>query len=149
MISPFTALKDKHVEPSKKTSFGAGGTGNKNKKQPKNLTCKSCAQIIWRTGLSIPAASVEIEWSRHWDPSSSHRAWLLRHFLARKVQNKPLTLVDGRGEEAGLEDWSEAEWVSVPRVRKGIFGFHFYGVIVKNKRASTTHFFEWCEQTWF
>lgn len=27
----------------------------------------------------------------------------------------------------------EAEWVSVPRVRKDIFGFHFYGVIVKNE----------------
>ena len=120
----------------------------KTNKQPKNLTCKSCAQIIWRIGLSVPAASVQTGWSRHRDPSSSLRAWLLRHFLARKVLNKPLTLVDGRGEEAGLEDWLEAEWVSVPRVRKDIFGFHFYGVIVKNKRrTSTTRFFEWCEQT--
>ena len=122
----------------------------KKKKQPKNLTCKSCAQIIWRIGLSVPTASVETGWSRHRDPSSSLCAWLLRHFLARKVLNKPLTLVDGQGEEAGLEDWLEAEWVSVPRVRKDIFGFHFYGVIVKNKRrTSTTRFFEWCEQTDF
>lgn len=44
----------------------------------------------------------------------------------------------------------EAEWVSVPRVRKDIFGFHFYGVILKNKRrASTTRSFEWCEETDF
>ena len=123
----------------------------KKKKNKKKLTKKLNLQKLCSNNMKDWAERSCCFWVKPPPgPSSSHRAWLLRHFLARKVLNKPLTLVDGRGEEAGLEDWLEAEWVSVPRVRKDIFGFYFYGVIVKNKRrASTTRFFEWCEQTDF